>query len=103
KLMTYTGSIQQKIDQVKWKRNINIATSGLLGITAGVMKIMSIKAYQDYENASVTADALDFYDKSNSLNKLSGYIGIVAGISATPIIKWQIDIGKLYGVPYGVR
>ena len=95
KLMTYAGSIQQKIDQVKWKRNINIASAGLLGITAGVMKIMSIKAYQDYENATVTADALDFYDKSNSLNKLSGYIGIAAGISATPIIKWQIDIGKL--------
>jgi len=67
------------------------------------MKIMSIKAYQDYENATVTADALDFYDKANSLNKLSGYIGIAAGLSATPIIKWQIDIGKLYGILYGVR
>jgi len=95
KLMTYAGSIQQKIDQVKWKRNINIASASLLGITAGVMKIMSIKAYQDYENATDTADALDFYDKANSLNKLSGYIGIAAGLTATPIIKWQVDIGKL--------
>lgn len=95
KLMTYAGSIQQEIDQVKWKRNINIASAGLLGITAGVIKIMSINAYKNYENATVTADALDFYDKANSLNKLSGYIGIAAGISATPIIKWQIDIGKL--------
>jgi len=95
KLMTYAGSIQQEIDQVKWKRNINIASTGLLGITAVVIKIMSINAYNDYENATVTADALDFYDKANSLNKLSGYIGIAAGISATPIIKWQIDIGKL--------
>ncbi len=103
KLMTYAGSIQQEIDQVKWKRNINIASTGLLGITAGIIKIMSIKAYQDYENTAVTADALDFYDKANSLNKLSGYIGIAAGLSATPIIKWQIDIGKLYGVLYGER
>ncbi|MBU0712685.1 PEGA domain-containing protein [bacterium] len=103
KLMTYAGSIQQEIDQVKWKRNINIASTGLLGITAGVMKIMSIKAYQDYENTTVTADALDFYDKANSLNKLSGYIGIAAGLSAAPIIKWQLDIGKLYGILYGVR
>ena len=95
KLMTYAGSIQQEIDQVKWKRNINIASAGLLGITAVVMKIMSIKTYQDYENATISADALDFYDKANSLNKLSGYIGIAAGLSATPIIKWQIDIGKL--------
>ncbi len=95
KLMTYAGSIQQEIDRVKRKRNINIASAGLLGITAGIIKIMSINAYNDYENAAVTADALNFYDKANSLNKLSGYIGIAAGISATPIIKWQIDIGKL--------
>ncbi|MCK4716649.1 MAG: PEGA domain-containing protein, partial [Candidatus Marinimicrobia bacterium] len=95
KLMTYAGSIQQEIDQVKWKRNINIASAGLLSITAGIIKIMSINAYNDYENATVTADALDFYDKANSLNNLSGYIGIAAGLSATPIIKWQMDIGKL--------
>ncbi len=103
KLMTYAGSIQQEIDRVKRKRNINIASTSLLGITAGIIKTMSKKAYRNYENETVTADALDFYDKANSLNKLSGYIGLAAGISATPIIKWQIDIGKLYGVLYGVH
>ena len=95
KLMTYQGSIQQEIDNVKQIRTINLTATGILGITAGIIKMMSNSAYKKYEDAAATSKAVDLYDKANSLHKLSGIVGIAAGISATPVIKWQMDISKL--------
>ncbi|GEM_PF-467584 len=95
KLLTYVGSIRQEIDRVKRKRNLNIVASGVLGITAGALQFISMKTYTDYENASTSTEAVDLYDKANTLNKLSGYVGTAAGLSAIPILKRQVEIRKL--------
>lgn len=94
-LLTYVGSIQQEIDGVKRIRNLNALAAGALGVTAGIVKIVSISAYHNYENATETNKALDYYDTANSLNKISGYVGIAAGATAIPVFKWQFDIRNL--------
>ena len=95
KLITYSGSIQQQIDDTRSKRKkylyITLATAAI----GYYMSYSAEKSYDQYVSATSTSSAKDYYNKTAMQDKIS-VGGYGAAIALTPIIlKMSFDIGKL--------
>ena len=95
KLMTYTGSIQQQIDNAVFKQRLSlgaVAATALLGLA---MQAFAESNYDAYLNASSSSDATSLYDKTALQDMIAAGSYVAAGAMIIPWAKFTIDIGKL--------
>jgi 3-polyprenyl-4-hydroxybenzoate decarboxylase len=95
KLMTYTGSIQQQIDNAVFKQRLSlgaVAATALLGLA---MQAFAESNYDAYLNASSSSDATSLYDKTALQDMIAAGSYVAAGAMIIPAAKFTIDIGKL--------
>ena len=94
KLMTYEGSIQQDIDKAKFKQRISLGGTAAMVLFSLAMQASADKNYDSYLSAGTSSDAIDFYDKTISQDKMAIYGYLVAGAMVYPTVKFTIDIGN---------
>ena len=58
------------------------------------MQASADKNYDSYLSAGTSSDAIDFYDKTISQDKMAIYGYLVAGAMVYPTVKFSIDIGN---------
>jgi len=95
KLMTYAGSIQQQIDNAKFKQRLSFGGAAVMTLIGLVMNAAAESNYDDYLNTTSYSDAADLYDKTVSNDKMASGCYIIAGAMAVPTVKFTLDIDKL--------
>ncbi|MCK5519708.1 MAG: PEGA domain-containing protein, partial [Candidatus Marinimicrobia bacterium] len=96
-LITYSGSIQQQIDQRRKYQLMNIAGSAIIGLIAGGLELYSQSLWKDYEIAMDTEEVERLFEQSNTFHKNAGIVSAVAMLSLSPTVYFQFDIHKLAG------
>jgi len=84
-LLSYAGSIQQEIDKWKKRGKYSMGTAALSAVLYGYFTYASMQAYDNYNSAETTDDAVQFKDEVQ-LNDLSA--NIFVGAAGTAVLYW---------------
>jgi hypothetical protein len=84
-LLSYAGSIQQEIDKWKKRGKYSMGTAALSAVLYGYFTYASMQAYDNYNSAETTDDAVQFKDEVQ-LNDLSA--NIFVGAAGTAGLYW---------------
>ncbi|MDP7036372.1 MAG: PEGA domain-containing protein [Candidatus Marinimicrobia bacterium] len=95
KLMTYEGSIQQDIDNIKFKQRISLGSSATFALVGFAMQTLAQKNYDAYLNATSSNDATNYYAKTSLNDKIALGSYSVAASLIFPTINYTREIGKL--------
>ena len=92
KLITYAGSIQQKIDKVKFNQKLSMGGTlafAALGLITGAS---AEKSYDSYLSAGLPSEAGDHYDRSALLDAAKLVCYGISGAIFIGYIKYTVDV-----------
>jgi len=92
KLITYAGSIQQKIDKVKFKQKLSLGGTLAIAALGLITSAAAEKSYDSYLSAGLSSEASRHFDESSLFDAAKLVCYGISGAIFIGYIKYTVDV-----------